>query len=305
MAKPKLNINDSESKQLLFEFAESLTKKDKLNTATALQVDRLLSTYRNITDKEIKEFIRKLTPDLQALYRNVYYKFKKDGYKRYHSGVKAYRINDLSPDYRKEVQNAVDNSIGLIKTQNAEFIQVVQNRIRNWSTIPTPETRGQVPGSKEDIIQSLSKYLKATPKRYDTKEHRDFILRDQSKKLISAMNNITAKKGGAIGFIWHNRRDKKVVGNPAGLWPNPTRLHGDHWDREKKFYILSNSWAFKRGLIKKTKNVILDIDLKDGIAGVAPGCRCWTEYIYNIEDIPVKDKSCITKKGYEYISREG
>lgn len=294
-------IDNTESRQLLFEFAEELTKKNKLNAATAKQIDRLLATYRHISEEEINRYIEKLTPDLRNEYKKTYYKYKNGGYAKFHSGIKPYRIESLSPQYRKEVQNAVDNSIGLIKTQNLEFLQEVQNKIRNWSTIPTPETRGQIPGEKKDISTALNTYIKKIPKRYDTKKHRDMILRDQSRKLVSSMNNITAKNGGAIGFIWHNRRDNRVVGNPSGKYPKPTKLHGDHWDRENKFYILKSSWAITKGLIKKTKNVIFDIDIKDGIPGVAPDCRCYAEYVYNIEDIPEEYKNCITKKGLEYI----
>lgn len=290
-----------ESMQLLFEFAQDLTKKDKLKKATAKQLDRLLATYRNISDKEIQNFLIKLEPELKSKFRKEYLEYKRTGYKRYLHGVKAYTIEDLSPEYRKQVQNAVDNSIALIKTQKKEFIEVVQNRIRNWATIPTPETRGEIPGEKKPIETVFNQLIKSTPSRYDTDEHRDMILRDQSRKLVSAMNSITANSAGAIGFIWHNRRDNRVVGRPGGLWPKPSKLHGNHWNREGVFYILSDSWAIKRGLLKKTKGIIFDINIPDGIPGTAPDCRCYAEYIFILSDIPKKYTDCITKKGHEYM----
>jgi hypothetical protein len=287
--------------QVLFEFAESLAEKGKLSTATAKQLDRLMSTYRNITEEELRTLINSLEPDLRREYKKAYYQFVNGGYKKTHPGIQGYKIADLKPAYRKEVQNSVDNSLALIKTQNAEFMAQMEARFRNWATIPSAEMRGD--SANPDKIKAYLKneVLKLPEVKKEMTGHQHFIIVDQTRKLLSNMDAITAKQGGAIAFIWHNRRDGRVVGRPGGVYPEPTEKHGDHWEREGKLYLISDSWAISRKMLKKTKEVGYDTDLKDGRPGIPIGCRCWAEYIYAIELIPEKYRDCITEKGMEYM----
>lgn len=286
----------TESDQILFEFAEQLTEKGKMNAATGKQLDRLLATYRHISEEEIRSFVANLEPDLRREYKKAYYKYINGGYKQHFPGVKAYRLEDMKPAYRKEVQNSVDNSLALIKTQNQEFMRKMQDRFRNWATIPTPEMRGP---------QATTTYLrleimKAPEVREEMTAHQHFIIEDQTRKLIANMNEITASESGAIAFIWHNRRDKKVTGAPGGL-NKPTEKHGDHWEREGKLYLVKGSWALKRGLLKKTPDVWYDTDIPDGKPGMPVGCRCYSSWITDIESIPEAYRDLLTEKGREYL----
>lgn len=287
--------------QILFEFAESLAEKGKMTTATAKQLDRLMATYRNVTEEELRSLINTLEPDLRREYKKNYYTYINGGYKKTHPGIQAYRISDLKPAYRKAVQNSVDNSLALIKTQNAEFMAQMQARFRNWATIPSAEMRGD--SANPDKIKAYLKndVLKLPDVKKDMTAHQHFIVVDQTRKLLANMDEITAKQGGAIGFIWHNRRDGRVVGRPGGMYPDATAKHGDHWDREGKLYLIKDSWAISRKMLKKVKGIEYDTDLNDGKPGIPIGCRCYAEYIYAIELIPEKYRDCITEKGMEYM----
>ena len=289
------------SDQLLFEFAESLAEKGKLSTATAKQLDRLMASYRNVTEEELRTLINSLTPDLRREYKQVYYKFVNGGYKQTHPHIQAYKITDLKPDYRKAVQNSVDNSLALIKTQNAEFMAQMQARFRNWATIPSSEIRGDSANPERMKAYLKNEVLKLPEAQKGLAAHQHFIIVDQTRKLIANMDEITAKQGQAIGFIWHNRRDGRVVGRPGGMYPEATKMHGDHWEREGKLYLIKDSWAISRKMLKKVPGVEYDTDLSDGKPGIPIGCRCWAEYIYAIEMIPEKYRDCITEKGMEYM----
>ena len=289
------------SDQLLFEFAESLAEKGKLSTATAKQLDRLMASYRNVTEEELRTLINSLTPDLRREYKQVYYKFVNGGYKQTHPHIQAYKITDLKPDYRKAVQNSVDNSLALIKTQNAEFMAQMQARFRNWATIPSSEIRGDSANPERMKAYLKNEVLKLPEAQKGLTAHQHFIIVDQTRKLLSAMDEITAKQGQAIGFIWHNRRDGRVVGRPGGMYPEATKMHGDHWEREGKLYLIKDSWAVSRKMLIKRGGVEYDTDLSDGKPGMPIGCRCWAEYIYAIEMIPEKYRDCITEKGMEYM----
>lgn len=287
--------------QILFEFAESLAEKGKLTTATAKQLDRLMATYRNVTEEELRSLVNSLEPDLRREYKNAYYQYVNGGYKKTNPGIQAYKIQDLKATYRKEVQNSVDNSLALVKTQNAEFMAQMEARFRNWATIPSAEMRGDSANPDKVKAYLKNEVLKLPDVKKDMTKHQEFIVVDQTRKLLSNMDAITAKTGGAFGFIWHNRRDARVVGRPGGMYPEPTEKHGDHWEREGKLYLIKDSWAVVRKMLKKTGDVLYDVDLNDGRPGIPIGCRCYAEYLYAIEMIPEKFRDCITEKGMEYM----
>ena len=287
----------TDQQQVLFEFAEDLTKKGKLTTATGAQLDRLLATYRNITNEEIRSLMETLEPDLRREYKKIYYRFINGGYNQYHTGVKGYRIADMKPYYRKEVENSVNNSIALIKTQNADFLIKMQDRFRNWATIPSNDLRGKS-DNPEKITEHLRKNVLKTPEAVqEMTDWQKLIVRDQAKKLIGSMNRITAENSGAFAFIWHTRKDIKVTGNPSGLYPKGNDKHGNHYEREGKLYLLKESFAVKAKLVAKTKEVDYDTELSDGMPSVGISCRCYAEYIYDLEGIPKQFQGIITEKG--------
>lgn len=287
--------------QILFEFAESLAEKGRLTTASAKQLDRLLATYRNVTEEELRKLIDSLGPELRQAYKKEYYKYVNGGYKTTHPHIQGYKIAELKPAYRKAVQNSVDNSLALIKTQNAEFMAQMQARFRNWATIPSSDIRGESANPDRMKAYLKNEVLQLPEVKKSITAHQHFIIVDQTRKLISNMDAITAKEGRAIGFIWHNRRDGRVVGRPGGMYPEGNEKHGDHWDREGKFYLIKDSWAVSRNLLKPVGDVGYDTELTDGLPGIPVGCRCWAEYIYAIELIPEKYRDCITEKGMEYM----
>jgi SPP1 gp7 family putative phage head morphogenesis protein len=62
------------------------------------------------------------------------------------------------------------------------------------------------------------------------------IARDQTSKLNSAINQARQQSVGIEEYIWRTSKDERVVGNPAGLYPDGNRKHNKHWQREgKKF----------------------------------------------------------------------
>ena len=289
----------TDQQQVLFEFAQTLTEKGKLNTATAAQLDRLLATYRSVTNEEIRNLVEGLEPELRREYKKIYYRFINGGYEQYHAGIKGYRIQDMKPYYRKAVEESVNNSIGLIKTQNAEFLLKMQDRFRNWATIPSNDLRGKY-DDHEKIAEHLRKNVLKTPEAVkEVTNWQKVIIRDQAKKLLGSMNRITAENSGAFAFIWHTRKDIKVTGNPTGLYPKGNDKHGNHFEREGKLYLLKESFAVKAHLVAKTGDIQYDTELNDGMPSLGISCRCYAEYIYDLENIPKQYQGIITEKGYK------
>lgn len=116
----------------------------------------------------------------------------------------------------------------------------------------------------------------------------DNMLDDSIHRLRADLNTTTAKEYGAIGYIWKNQQDFRVVGNPHGIYPivkNPI-THGNHWDRQDKLYLYKGTPSkIKQELNKRGIKFELDSDLLDGSPGEPYGCRCFRINIYDLDNI--------------------
>lgn len=204
-------------------------------------------------------------------------------------GITKASINDLKPKFKKRLENRILNSFQLIKNKDEETKNALASRFLNYVTIDSKEVRGKGAGEK-----SFLDFMEFAKEMGIDENHALFILEDQTRKLTSELNQIVAKENGAIGCIWKTRRDKRVVGNPDGLYPEGNKAHNDHYERENKFFVYKDGWAYKQGLIK---GEIYD-NLEDGGVGVAIGCRCWVVNIYDLFDVPSEN---LTKKGAKFL----
>lgn len=287
-------IKDTDAQKLLFDFGDELTKDNLLKTANPKSVDRLLATFRNLSRQEIDKFIKKLEPNLRREMRTIYKKWLRGGYKKYFPYLKPYRLEELKPKFRKELDDKVVNSLSLIKTQEHEFMSAIENRFRNWATISSEQLRGRTQEEKNKMIREQIGYAST--------KHQQFVITDQTRKLIGSLNELTAKEAGAIAGIWHNQRDKRVVGNPNGKY-KPTSIHENHWAREGKLYILRDSWAVKRGYLEPKNKITYAEDISDGMPSIPIGCRCYFEYIFNLDEIPQKFQEIITESGEKFMNK--
>lgn len=226
------------------------------------------------------------------------YNFVNKGYSSFlknaqsnHKGITKTSLNDLKPKFREELDNRVKISFNLMKNQEEELKQKIASRFINWVSIDSKEVRGNTTSK-----QSLLNFLDFAKENGIAEDHAKFILQDQTRKMIASLDDLVAKENNAIGGIWHNRQDRRVVGNPSGIYPHAeSKAHGNHWEREGKFYIFKDSWAYQKGYVKGE----LYDNLEDGGVGVAIGCRCRLEFIYDLRDVPYEN---LTKKGRELIS---
>lgn len=92
------------------------------------------------------------------------------------------------------------------------------------------------------------------------------IARDQTANLNSTINRARQEAAGIRAYIWKTSRDQRVVGNPAGLYPEGNSKHGDHFDREGQRFFWSSP-------------------PHDGHPGEAINCRCVAVPIINPEAI--------------------
>lgn len=278
-------MNQREVFKKTLDWVQERIDKGILNKTSADLIEEAMGMLRN----EVSQYLAKNRKEKDVL------NYIKGGYETFYSQtskegkITKTSLKDLRPQFKKELENRVQNSINYIKNKDNETKQRLASKLMTWLTVDSKEVRGNTTSK-----QSLLNFLDFAKENDIAENHAKFILEDQTRKMIANLDLIVASENGAIGGIWRNRKDKRVVGNPNGLYPKGTPSHNDHWTREGVFYVFKDSWAKKRGLVKGE----IYENLEDGGVAVAIGCRCRLEMIYDIRDVP---KENLTKKGVKFI----
>ena len=288
-----LSLFDTAKRILKSFFDDNLFSINDILSQT--KIEALIRAIDKGIKKDYDKVLKSVNKEVRSKLKNEYNQFIKKGVFRTAPSLQKYKIEDLKPDFKKELESRINVSLSYIKTQDQNTIEEIKNRLMNFASIPHPNKN-----LKEleydfwnDVLPEKAK------KNYKTSKWQNMIIRDQQHKLTSNMTYITAMKNDAIGFIWKNRKDIRVVGNPSGLYPSGNKIHNNHWKREGKLYLFRNSEAIKKGLIKKTKDVQYADEIEDGLPGIPINCRCTMRLIYRLYEIPAEYKNIITKKGKE------
>lgn len=164
-------------------------------------------------------------------------------------GVDFARIMD-EPQTAADVEMATTRNVGLITSiSDDHFATIGQALLDNYRGVPLP---GGV---------SLQQRLQDIGGVTDSRAY--LIARDQTAKLTSALNSSRQQSNGIEEYRWRGTRDSREVGNPGGLYPKGTALHGNHWEREGKTY----RW---------------DDPPEDGNPGEPIQCRCFAEPVLDL-----------------------
>ena len=288
-----LSLFDTAKRILKSFFDDNLFSINDILSKT--KIEALVRAIDKGIKKDYDKVLKSVNKEVRSKLKNEYNQFIKKGVFRTAPSLQKYKIEDLKPDFKKELESRINVSLSYITTQDQNTIEEIKNRLMNFASIPHPNKN-----LKEleydfwnDVLPEKAK------KNYKTSKWQNMIIRDQQHKLVSNMTYITATKNNAIGFIWKNRKDIRVVGNPSGLYPSGNKIHNNHWKREGKLYLFRNSEAIKKGLIKKTKDVQYADEIEDGLPGIPINCRCTMRLIYRLYEIPVEYKNIITQKGKE------
>jgi hypothetical protein len=232
---------------------------------------RKAATEEFVSDIELEQTLRKV---LGA----TYHKFvTKQGIKKYHKNVPAFRIDKLKPKLRSELDKRILANTSYIKIKRKKAVEDTLQRFVGWSTaIPA--------GGTEQTDKNETKRNIQKPLRQCSYEERRVII-DQGHKLVASINDVVAKAEGAIAFKWRS--------NWRQLNYN---YREDHKERDDKIYGIKDSWAHKNGLINRIDG------WSDNISAPAeePMCQCYAVYIYDLDDIP---EYGLTEKGRSEMQR--
>ena len=154
---------------------------------------------------------------------------------------------------------AVQQIIGDFTAQNLQLIRDIGPEITEQveEHLITAVREGQRAEDFSEIVQE----------RLGVAESRaQLIARDQIGSMTGRITQARQEDLGVTRYQWSTSQDERVVGNPSGLYPEPTdeTMHGDHWEREGEIY----EWTHRHS---------------DGHPGRAIQCRCTADP--QIEDL--------------------
>lgn len=158
---------------------------------------------------------------------------------------------------REAAVMAANEASKLIRTIPEDYLNEVEKAAWvHYQQLPQPEGRTLL-----EQIQHIGGVSKNRAK---------LIARDQTSKIHTAVNQARNEEAGIEEYIWRTARDGRVVGNPAGLYPEVSNktVHGNHYAREGKKF----RW---------------DRPPEDGHPGTGINCRCIPEPVIDMTNLQI------------------
>lgn len=195
-----------------------------------------------------------------------------------HPGVGRFTLDRVRPELRAELDRRILAAANLIRLNRDEAIQKTLHRFQGWAT--------SIPDGGSDAIErlkvkgELAKSVRGLP----FAERR--VLIDQGHKLTASINRTVAEGGGAIALVWHSH------------WRQPGyNYREDHKERDEHVYLLRDSWARERGLVRPGPAGYYD---EVTAVGEEPFCRCFATYLYHLRQLP---EEMLTVKGRDTLAK--
>lgn len=152
----------------------------------------------------------------------------------------------------------VAGELALRKTKNTSLIQTIGSDY--WGRISQAVEDNYAGTLDKPLIQEIARIGGVSERQAK------LIARDQTSKLATSLNEVRQRTNGITKYKWSTRKDTRVVGNPAGLYPDGNKVHGDHWTREGKEF----KWDEPPG---------------DGHPGQPIQCRCIAKPVLDLDEL--------------------
>jgi len=195
--------------------------------------------------------------------------------------IPTFTLEKIKPALRAELDRRIMASANLIKLNRQAAIQKTLQRFSGWAT--------SIPVGGSDAIDKVPLKMEiAKPlKSLSFIERRVAI--DQGHKLIANINDIVAVEAGAIAAIWHSHWRQ------SGYNYDP-----DHKKLDEKVFAIKGNWAQKDGLMKVGPDGYTDDIIKPS---ERPFCRCYYQYLYNLDSLPDNMLTDKYRKKVKEVSR--
>lgn len=267
-------------------FREALTPT-RLASLAAMRTAHL-DTRRAVVDAAAPRWMDEIQ-DIIRTVREAYYQRRTDESLRAETEAALGRVAREQSDYyqtayRRVLGVDVYGSEGWISEELATASQANVSLIKSIEAEQFQRVEGLVTGAIRNGIR-LEELADKLQRQFDIGEGRaKFIARDQLAKWSGQLAQGRQTRVGIKSFIWRTSRDERVVGNPAGRYPEGTRGHQDHFHREGRQFL----WELRGGALVE---VLPDgteetTNYTDGLPGYPYLCRCTgSPVIPELEDL--------------------
>ena len=214
--------------------------------------------------------------ELRRTFESVYSRLVDRGeLLRYSPGVGRFALQRVQPQLREELSRRIMASANLIKLNRAQAVEETLQRFAGWATSIPPGGSDQV-RRREVQARTRSEFA-----QLGFRERRVNI--DQAHKFTSNLSQILASASGAIAATWRQHYTR---------FPRHS-----HRQRDGKIYLVRNSWAHERGLVKPGPAGYTDEVTQPGEEVY---CRCTFTWHYALRDLP---SEMITRRGRDEMER--
>lgn len=231
------------------------------------------AAIRSMTAPHVLEATLRET--LKGVYRS---KVERGGILGYHPEVSRFRLENVKPKLRSELDRRIMASADLIKLNRQATIDKTLQRFSGWAT--------SIPVGGSDAIEraktktEIRKALVSLP--YEERR----VLIDQGHKFVASLSNIIANDNNAIALIWHSHWRQKNY-----------NFREEHKERDGMIYMIRGNWAQKLGLVKPGPAGYYD---EITAVGEEVFCRCYAQYLYAVRALPA---DMVTDKGREALAK--
>ncbi len=217
--------------------------------------------------------IRKRADEMTETYEDLSATFSMDAYRtdtrKHKSALKlAYPREDKTGINLLEIisDEGLEEQLAAMTQSNVQLIKSIPTQyLDNVNQIIQQAWLGKMPEDvnlHKEIAKQVKGKLEVNDRRVVARAK--LIARDQTSKLNSVFTQIRAQNMGSEEYIWRNMKDKRVRGNPSGLYPYAKY---DHWDYGGQTFRWDNP-------------------PDGGHPGTAVNCRCYARVILPlIEDL--------------------
>lgn len=240
--------------EAVFDYGIKIGKIDP-NQTLMEEFNRRLRILNRKYEDMIQSFENMAAEFTERMYKDAKKKFLKQFSKE--MGIDVLR--QLSEKgLRKAFETEIQNNVALIKSVPQVYFQKIEEMV-----VASSLGQRKFEGGLVKAIQELT---------HVTRNRAKLIARDQSAKAVSTFTQMRYQNLGCEKYIWRNSKDRRVAGNPNGLYPDPdpkSQYHGNHWKREGKVFYWNDPPP-------------------DGHPGMPINCRCYAEPIFEEEEKVVK-----------------
>lgn len=236
---------------------------------------RWLATIRDAAQADLVPEAQ-VEEELRKTFTSVFQRLVDDGgLLKANPGMSRFTIDRVRPQLREELNRRTMASAELIRLNRDAAIEATMRRFAGWATSVPPG------GTNTPVQRKAATETRAELAKLGFVERRVAV--DQGHKFAANLSAIVAKGGNAIAARWNQHWTR-----------NPRHSHRE---RNGGVYLVRDSWARERGLVKPgVYGYVEDV--------TQPGeeifCRCTWTWLYHLRQLP---EDMITRHGREELER--